>query len=149
MEHIGITTNNNLVISDYAHHPSEIQPTLTALRSQYPDKSITVAFQPHQYSRTIELLDGFVHSFSDADTVLVPNIYFSRDSQSDVESMPATRFVSELQKHHADTRYTKSLEATHTTLQELDTQNTDQILILMGAGDIDTIRYMNWDFKKQ
>src|SRR5204863_1862354 len=56
---------------DYAHHPTEIQATLHALRQFYPDKKIICIFQPHTYSRTKLLFDDFSSSFSDADAVLI------------------------------------------------------------------------------
>ena len=55
-EIVGTTTHDNLLMSDYGHHPSEIQPTLAAIREKYKDKKLFVVFQPHQYSRTRELL---------------------------------------------------------------------------------------------
>jgi UDP-N-acetylmuramate--alanine ligase len=57
MEKVGITENKNILMSDYAHHPTEVLTTLSALKSGYQDKQLLVIFQPHQYSRTIELLD--------------------------------------------------------------------------------------------
>ena len=47
-------------MSDYAHHPTEIEVTTKALQEGHPDKKLFVIFQPHQYSRTIELLEGFM-----------------------------------------------------------------------------------------
>lgn len=84
-EVIRTTQNGNILMSDYGHHPHEIIPTLHAIHDKYPDKTLFVVFQSHQYSRTRELLDGFATAFSDADILLIPNIYFSRDKKEDVE----------------------------------------------------------------
>jgi UDP-N-acetylmuramate--alanine ligase len=59
MEYIGNTKNNNILMSDYAHHPTEIELTLTALKEKYPDKKLITIFQPHQHNRTIELIEDF------------------------------------------------------------------------------------------
>ncbi len=62
-EIVGTTENGNMVMSDYGHHPNEIRPTLAAIHDKYPDRKLYVVFQPHQYSRTRELLSEFVTSF--------------------------------------------------------------------------------------
>jgi len=62
------------VIDDYGHHPTEIRATLAAARESRPRK-IHVVFQPHRYSRTLDLLDEFAGAFGDADTVIVLPIY--------------------------------------------------------------------------
>jgi UDP-N-acetylmuramate--alanine ligase len=93
MEKIGLTKNKNILMSDYGHHPTEISKTLEALKNGYPKKKLFVIFQPHQYSRTIELLDGFKDSFSYADSVIIPNIYASRDSQENKKKINTQIFV--------------------------------------------------------
>ena len=97
-EIVGTTKHGNIVMSDYGHHPNEIRPTLKAIRSKYKDKKLFVVFQPHQYSRTRELLDEFAVSFGDADELVIPDIYFSRDKKEDVEWMTVERFIEVLQK---------------------------------------------------
>jgi len=127
-------------MSDYGHHPTEIQVTLRALKSAHPDKHLFVVFQPHQHSRTIELLEGFCESFDDADTLLIPDIYFSRDSQQDADAMPAELFVHHLQDRYPDTIYGDGLETTAHLLREYDQDMTDTIFLLLGAGDVDNLR---------
>ena len=64
------TVNDIAIIDDYAHHPTAIRATLKAARERYPDKRVWCLFQPHQYSRTRQLMDRFVNSFQDADKVI-------------------------------------------------------------------------------
>ena len=91
-------------MSDYGHHPNEIRPTLSAIRTKYADKKLFVVFQPHQYSRTRELLQEFATSFSDAETLIIPNIYFSRDKKEDVEWMTMDRLIAEIAKNQPNVR---------------------------------------------
>ena len=86
-------------MSDYGHHPNEIRPTLRAIAEKYVDKKLFVVFQPHQYSRTRELLQEFAISFEDVDNLLIPNIYFSRDKTEDVEWMTTEKLIVEIAKH--------------------------------------------------
>jgi UDP-N-acetylmuramate--alanine ligase len=93
-EIVGTTPGGNTLISDYGHHPNEIRPTLSAIRGKYPEKKLLVVFQPHQYSRTRELLQEFATSFADVSELIIPNIYFSRDKAEDVEWMTMERLIA-------------------------------------------------------
>jgi UDP-N-acetylmuramate--alanine ligase len=63
------------IIDDYGHHPTEVAATLEALRQGYPDRRIVLAFQPHRYTRTHDLIDDFSKALSKADALLVTEVY--------------------------------------------------------------------------
>lgn len=73
-EHKG-TVGGIDVIDDYGHHPDEIQATLMGTRDRYPDRRIVALFQPHTFSRTALLLDGFASSMDLADVPVLLDIY--------------------------------------------------------------------------
>jgi len=64
-----------LLVDDYGHHPTEIAATIEAVRQAWPDRRLVVAFQPHRYSRTRDLLDDFAEVLSAADRLLVTEVY--------------------------------------------------------------------------
>lgn len=66
------------VIDDYAHHPTEIQSTIQALRDRYPQRVIGI-FQPHLYSRTVKLKNEFGRAFTGLDRLILTDIYAARD----------------------------------------------------------------------
>ncbi len=70
-----------LLVDDYGHHPTEIQATLSAARSAYPDRYIRAVWQPHTYSRTSTLFEGFTEAFLGADQVLVLDVYEAREEK--------------------------------------------------------------------
>jgi UDP-N-acetylmuramate--alanine ligase len=141
-EIIRTTQNGNILMSDYGHHPNEIRPTLRAIREKYSDKKLFVVFQPHQYSRTRELLQEFATSFSDTDHLIIPDIYFSRDRKEDVEWMTMERLVTEISAHQPNIINGEWLENTAKLIQEYDRENPDSsIILLLGAGDVDGLRY--------
>ena len=128
-------------MSDYGHHPNEIRPTLSAIRAKYSNKKLLVVFQPHQYSRTRELLQEFAISFADASELIIPNIYFSRDKAEDVEWMTMNRLVTEIAVNQPNIQDGGGLENTAKLIREYDQSNTNSsIILLLGAGDIDTLR---------
>jgi UDP-N-acetylmuramate--alanine ligase len=128
-------------MSDYGHHPNEIRPTLRAIREKYSDKKLFVVFQPHQYSRTRELLQEFAISFDDLDMLIIPNIYFSRDKKEDVEWMTIEKLVAEIAKHQPNVVNGNGLENTVKLIREYDMNHPNSsIILLLGAGDIDGIR---------
>jgi len=64
-----------LIVDDYGHHPTEIAATLDAVRQGWPSRRLVLAFQPHRYSRTRDLLDDFGRTLSDCDVLLVTEVY--------------------------------------------------------------------------
>lgn len=128
------SVNGAEVRDDYGHHPVEIRATLQAARERFPTGRILLVFQPHQFSRTRALLKDFTHSFADADAVIVPNIYASRDSAKDIAAMPEKKFVAALQKKHKNVRFGEGLEKT-TQIAKKEAKKFDLILT-MGAGDV-------------
>lgn len=67
------------VVDDYAHHPTEIEASLNALRDKYPGRRLVVAYQPHLYSRTEPLIQEFADALSLADVVVLTDIYPARE----------------------------------------------------------------------
>ena len=124
-------------IDDYAHHPTELKFLLTSARQRFEGRRIILAFQPHQYSRTAALLDDFSAAIRAADEVLIPNIYFARDSSADVEAFDPDRFEFEMRRHGASVAYIGSLEALVDRLVAM--LRSGDVLITAGAGDIDSI----------
>jgi UDP-N-acetylmuramate--alanine ligase len=139
MEIVKNTQNNNILISDYGHHPTEILATLSALREAYPDKKIIVLFEPHQYSRTYDLREEFATSFGDADMVYIVDIYAARDIDERRDMITGSGLAQMIAKN-APCEYAGSLEDAGKKLQELEKENTDAILLLLGAGTIDELR---------
>jgi UDP-N-acetylmuramate--alanine ligase len=96
-------SNGIVIIDDYAHHPTEIKATLAAARARYPSRRLWAVWQPHTYSRTRALLNDFSNAFTDADEVIVTEIYAAREpkqnfsSKQVVESMPRQgHFIADL-----------------------------------------------------
>ncbi len=140
MELVWKTESNNLVISDYWHHPTEIKPTIKAIKEKYKDKKLLTVFQPHQYSRTIELLEWFKNCFQDTDKLIIPNIYESRDSEEDKKRINTEKLVEAI--NHQDKQNWKWLENTLKLINKYDQENPDSsIILLQWAGDVDNLRY--------
>lgn len=129
LEHKGETCGI-IVLDDYAHHPTEVRATLSAVRQRYPRRPVWVLFQPHTYSRTRALLYEFCNSFENADHVLVTDIYAARER--DAMGVSSTDLVKSLSEH-PDARYVGDLDAaTRVLLSEL---TAGDVLVTLGAGD--------------
>ncbi|MBT7437900.1 MAG: UDP-N-acetylmuramate--L-alanine ligase [Cellvibrionales bacterium] len=115
-------------IDDYAHHPEEIKATLIATRELFPEKKITVAFQPHLYSRTRDFASDFGDSLSLADEVLLLDIYPARELP--IEGVNSKMLLAEI----SDCK--KSLVEKQNLVNEL-TNPKRELLLTLGAGDID------------
>lgn len=123
-----------IVIDDYAHHPTEIKATLQAAREMFPKKKICVVFQPHQYSRTKNLLREFGEAFAKSDFVIIPNIYEARDTKKDKMSVSPEILVNEISKNHQKAIYGRGLEETIKHLRA--NAKNFSVIITMGAGDV-------------
>ncbi len=69
-----------LIVDDYGHHPTEVTATLDAVRQGWPSRRLVLAFQPHRYSRTRDLLDDFGRALSECDVLLVTEVYAAGES---------------------------------------------------------------------
>ncbi len=117
------------VIDDYAHHPTEIRATLAAARARYPQQRIWAVWQPHTYTRTQTLLDGFLTAFGDSDQVLVTEVFRSREP--DDPGFSARQVVAAMAHPHA--HFTATLEDAQEFL--LKALHPGDVLIVLSAGD--------------
>ena len=122
------------VVDDYGHHPTEIAATLIALRQHESPKRLICVFQPHQHSRTRFLLDDFSSSFGQADIVIIPDIYFVRDSEHERQSIMATDLVERLCHRKIQAMYLRSFEAITAYLK--NHTRAGDLVVTMGAGDV-------------
>lgn len=126
--------NGITIIDDYAHHPTEIRMTLETACSAFPGRRIWAMWQPHTFSRTKTLLDDFCGSFSDADVLLVTNIYASREKQQDFsfEDLKTT-----LREKHPDTFFAETNEIAVDILKK--NLKTGDVVVTLSAGDANQI----------
>ncbi|MCE5325049.1 MAG: UDP-N-acetylmuramate--L-alanine ligase [Planctomycetaceae bacterium] len=122
------------VLDDYAHHPTEIAVTLRAIREHYRPQRLVCIFQPHQHSRTRFLLKDFARSFGSADEVIVPDIYFVRDSDLEKDYISSQDLVSQIRLHGGSARY---IQAFDQIVEQLAQQlHSGDLVVTMGAGNI-------------
>ena len=128
----GTTKEGALVYDDYAHHPTAIAATLRAARQKFPGQKIIVAFHPHLYTRTRDLMEEFAASFSDADLVLLAPIYPAREEP--IPGITSEALADKIRSQGKEAEALPSLEAAYERLRELSSK--DSIIFTMGAGDI-------------
>lgn len=125
------TFNDAIVIDDYAHHPTEILATLRAVKMMKP-KRILCVFQPHTYTRTISLIDDFAKSFSNADVVLIVDIYAAREP--DLGVIHSRDLVEKLINNNVNAIYLNSFyEASN---YFINNAKKGDIILTIGAGDV-------------
>lgn len=116
------------VYDDYAHHPTEIRATLAAARARHPQSRIWAVWQPHTYSRTQLLFDEFSQAFSDADEVLVTEVYKSREPEQDFSSAQVVEAMD-----HPSAHFIAALDDTSAYL--LENLRPNDVLLVLSAGD--------------
>ncbi len=122
------------VIDDYAHHPTEIQATLHAAE-RYPHNHLWCVFQPHTYSRTKALLKEFAQALSQAEHLILTDIYAAREQ--DPGDISSRTLQEEIKKLGKEAIYLSTFEEIEKFL--LKNCIDGDLLITMGAGNVVTI----------
>lgn len=125
-----VKTDQQVYIDDYAHHPEELRALITSAKALFPGKKCTVIFQPHLFTRTRDLADGFAESLSLADEVILLPIYPARE-------LPIPGVTSEMiaKKITVPVKILPKAEV----VEYLGKQDVP-LLITAGAGDIDQLK---------
>lgn len=121
------------VIDDYAHHPTEISSMLSAARSRYPDRRLAVLFQPHTYSRTEYLLDGFRTCFAEADALFLLQTFAARETPE--AGIDARRLAQEVRSPRP--RFVATADEALAALTEA--LRTGDVCLTVGAGSVTRI----------
>lgn len=124
--------NDAVIYDDYAHHPTEIKATLSAL-TEFPDKNVIAVFQPHRYTRLKSLWNDFINAFENVPRVIVTDIYSA--SEDPLEGISSENFIKDLKKHCQNSEYISG------SMQEIAEKiypqlKKNDILVGLGAGTI-------------
>ncbi len=114
-------------IDDYAHHPKEIESTLSAVRELFPERKITVVFQPHLFTRTRDFAEGFAQSLEIADEIILLDIYPARE-------LPIRGVTSKIILDKIEGRG-KAILSKEKMLEQIQ-QQKPEVLVALGAGNI-------------
>jgi UDP-N-acetylmuramate--alanine ligase len=126
-----------VLVDDYAHHPEELRALLTSIRSLFPQRVVTVVFQPHLYTRTRDFVDGFAEALSIANRVILLPIYPARE-------LPIDGVSSEIILDKIDREHKQVLSKEEVLVWVKNHANTlnkefGEVIVMAGAGDIDTL----------
>ena len=115
------------IIDDYAHHPDELRQSIASVRALYPDRKLTVAFQPHLYSRTRDFADQFADALSTADEVVMVELYPARELP--IEGISSETIFNKI-------RCDKKLLIQKKDFVDTMKNRNFEILLTAGAGDL-------------
>ena len=122
-----------LLVDDYGHHPRELEAVFAAARGGWPERRLVVAFQPHRYSRTRDLLDDFAAVLSVCDAVVLTEVYAAGETPiAGADAKSLARAI------RARGRIDPVVVASARDLPDLlpDVLQDGDLLLMMGAGDI-------------
>jgi UDP-N-acetylmuramate--alanine ligase len=125
-----VKNSDTIYIDDYAHHPEELRAAITSVKRLYPDKKLTVIFQPHLFTRTRDFADGFAEVLDMADELLLLDIYPARELP--IEGVDSNMILSRMKL--ANKRICGKQESI-----EIVQLEKPELLLTVGAGDIDTL----------
>lgn len=126
-----IRNDRHVLLSDYGHHPKEILQCAKSLRELYPNRKITVIFQPHLYTRTRDFYKDFADALSHFDEVILTEIYPARE-------LPIPGVTSQLIYDNLKPGVEKSMIKKADVLDLVKSRDFD-VLVTLGAGDLDNM----------
>ena len=126
-----------VLVDDYAHHPEELRALLHSVRNLFAQRTVTVVFQPHLFSRTRDLADGFADALSIADRVILLPIYPARELP--IEGVTSAMILDKIHDREK-LLLTKDemLQWMKEHVQHLD-KEFGEVIVMAGAGDIDAL----------
>lgn len=139
IEYKGKSKEGWMLYDDYAHHPTEIKASLSALREKFGKHNIVCVFQPHQSRRLVALYKDFVNSFTDVDKVFLFDTYNPKGRDEVSEKYNAVSLAKDINKDKADKAiHLKGYGELKKSLLKNLPKNTwkKTVIVLMGAGDI-------------
>lgn len=130
---VKIQAGSVMLVDDYGHHPTEIAATLSAARSGWPGKRIVLVFQPHRYTRTRDLMDDFASALSDADVLILLDVYAA--GEEPITGADARTMARAIRSRGAvEPVFVESMDDLPAVL--LDLMEDGDLVLTMGAGDI-------------
>ena len=121
------------IVDDYAHHPTEIDATISAARERFPGARLRVLFQPHLYSRTRHLADELAEALAAADDVTVTDVYPAREQP--IDGVSGKLVIDALSDRGVLAAYTPTVEQGAARLARR--ARPGDVLLVLGAGDVD------------
>ncbi|HEY2591380.1 MAG TPA: cyanophycin synthetase, partial [Steroidobacteraceae bacterium] len=126
------------ILDDYGHHPTEIAATLEALRQGYPDRRVVLAFQPHRFTRTRDLIDDFAKVLSSAEVLLVTEVYAAGEPPiAGCDGRAICRAVRT--RAQVEPIFVERVEDLPGALEGVI--RADDVIVTMGAGHINTVAH--------
>jgi UDP-N-acetylmuramate--alanine ligase len=125
-----LETDELVLIDDYAHHPAEVRAFLSSVKALYPDRELTVIFQPHLFTRTRDFADEFAESLSLADHIILLDIYPARE-------LPIEGITSEIILRNVASKSQQI--STKDSLLGVLRAIEPSLVVTVGAGDIDKL----------
>jgi len=129
--------NKNItLVSDYAHHPTEVKKTIKAAKEKFPESKIWAVFQPHQVLRTFYLFDDFAKAFDVADEVIITKIYAvsGREDKQISQKVSGKKLANAIEKRGKPSHFVTDFNKIPKIIKK-ELKSGDVVLI-MGAGDI-------------
>lgn len=125
-----IKTEKLVLIDDYAHHPGELQASISSVKELYPGRKLTVIFQPHLYSRTNDFYNEFADALSLSDETILLDIYPAREKP--IPGVTSQLIFNEIRSQN-------KIMCNKDDLMQLIKEKNFEIVLMAGAGDIDRL----------
>lgn len=125
-----VKNESHVYIDDYAHHPEELRAFIGSMRQLYPNKKLTLVFQPHLFTRTRDFVDGFAEVLGQVDELLLMEIYPARELP--IPGVDSTWLLEKI-------KLTNKRVVSPQEVLDIIQQEKPELVVTVGAGDIDRL----------
>ncbi len=120
-----------LLVDDYGHHPSEVKATIESVRSGWPDSRLVMVYQPHRYTRTLELFDQFIDVLATVDHLILLDVYAA--GEPEIPGATTNDLYKKLSRRFQQVEYVARIEDVPARLDRL--LRPDAVVLTQGAGE--------------
>ncbi len=129
---VAVTDGDVLLVDDYGHHPSELAATIQAAREGWPRRRLVVAFQPHRYTRTRDLIDDFSAVLADCDTLFITEVYAA--GEAPISGADGRALCRSIRARGGNPVFVENVNDLPALLT--DSLRANDLLLTLGAGNI-------------
>ncbi|MEX1237870.1 MAG: cyanophycin synthetase, partial [Pseudomonadales bacterium] len=136
--HFKVGDGDFILVDDYGHHPSEVRATIESVRAGWPDSRLLMVYQPHRYTRTLELFDQFVDVLASVDCLVLMDVYSA--GEAPINGATGLDLFKAIERRNVDVSFVPNVEDVPDHLEEI--VSAGDFVLTQGAGETSKLAHL-------
>lgn len=145
--HFAVGDGDFILVDDYGHHPSEVRATIESVRAGWPDSRLVMVYQPHRYSRTLELFDQFVDVLASVDYLILLDVYSA--GEASIDGATGLDLFKAIERRNVEASFVPNIDDVPGHLDEI--VRPGDFVLTQGAGETSKLAHSlrsRWDNRR-